>query len=144
MAKDKEVNVLDELHKGACMGADAIYFIIDKIDDKKFKEVLKKQYDKYMDIKERICKLYPEYSNKKPHETSNLNKVMTWYGIEMNLMMNDSNSKIAELLIQGTNMGIIEGRKLLNHKGTNKDILKLLREYIDMQEDALEKLKTYL
>ena len=62
----------------------------------------------------------------------------------MNLMMNDSNSKIAELLIQGTNMGIIEGRKLLNHKGTNKDILKLLREYIDMQEDALEKLKTYL
>ena len=48
MAKDKEVNVLDELHKGACMGADAIYFIIDKIDDKKFKEVLKKEYVSYI------------------------------------------------------------------------------------------------
>jgi hypothetical protein len=46
-----------------------------------------------------------------------MNKVMTWYGIEMKTMFDKSNSKIAELLLQGTNMGIIEGRKLLNNKG---------------------------
>ena len=45
-----------------------------------------------------------------------MNKVMTWYGIEMKTMFDKSNSKIAELLLQGTNMGIIEGRKLLNNK----------------------------
>ena len=39
-----------------------------------------------------------------------------WYGIEMKTLMDDSTSKITELLLQGTNMGIIEGRKLLNNK----------------------------
>ena len=70
--------------------------------------------------------------------------MMTWYGIEMKTMKDDTTSKIAELLMQGTNMGIIEGRRLLNNKDINKDIHKLLKEYVDMQEDAVEILKTFL
>ena len=31
--QEKEVNVLDELHKGACMGQDAIHFILDKVTE---------------------------------------------------------------------------------------------------------------
>ena len=73
-----------------------------------------------------------------------MNKAMTWYGIEMKTLTDDSTSKIAELLLQGTNMGIIEGRKLLNHKDTDKEVEKLAKEYVDMQEDAVEKLKTFL
>jgi len=73
-----------------------------------------------------------------------MNKVMTWYGIEMKTMMDDSTSKIAELLLQGTNMGIIEGRKLLNHKDVDESVHSLIQEYVDMQEDAVEKLKTFL
>ena len=41
-------------------------------------------------------------------------------------------------------MGIIEGRKLLNHKGTNKEVHKLIQEYVDMQEECVEKLKSFL
>jgi O-phosphoseryl-tRNA(Cys) synthetase len=59
-------------------------------------------------------------------------------------MSDSSSSHIAELLMQGTNMGIIEGRRLLNTKDINKDIHKLLKEYINMQEDAIEVLKTFL
>lgn len=145
MSKDQnEVNVLDELNKGASMGMDAIHFILDKVDDSNLKEELNIQYNKYKSISERICQLYPEYSEAKPHETNAMNKVMTWYGIEMKTMMDDSTSKIAELLLQGTNMGIIEGRKLLNHKGTDKEVHKLVQEYVDMQEDAVETLKKFL
>ena len=37
MSKEKnEINVLDELNKGACMGRDAIAFIIDKVKDVDF------------------------------------------------------------------------------------------------------------
>ena len=53
---------------------------------------------------------------------------MTWYGIEMKTMMDDSSSKISELIIQGVNMGIIEGRKLLNNKDINKEIKNLIDE----------------
>jgi len=69
---------------------------------------------------------------------------MTWWGIEMKTMMDNSTSKIAELLLQGTNMGIIEGRKLLNHKDTNKEVEKLVKEFVDAQEEAVEKLKQFL
>jgi hypothetical protein len=41
-------------------------------------------------------------------------------------------------------MGIIEGRRLLNHKDSNEAINSLLQEYVDMQEDAVEKLKAFL
>ena len=145
MSKDtNEINVLDELNKGACMGMDAIHFILDKVEDENLKTELNRQYEKYSEISNKICELYPEYNNDKPHETNAMNKVMTWYGIEMKTMMDDSTSKIAELLLQGTNMGVIEGRKLLNHKDTDTEVHKLVQEYVDMQEDAIEKLKQFL
>lgn len=87
MGNKNEINVLDELNKGACMGQDAIHFILDKVEDKNFKKVLNKQYKKYQNITDQISKLYPEYSEKKPHETSTMNKAMTWYGIEMKTLM---------------------------------------------------------
>ena len=144
MTKKAEVDVLDELNKGACMGMDAIKFVLDKVEDEEFHELLERQYDGYKKISDKICELYPEYSSKEPHETSTINKVMTWYGIEMKTMLDKSNSKIAELLLEGTNMGIIEGRKLLNHKGTDKEVEKLVSEYVKNQEKAVEDLKKYL
>ncbi len=142
--KEKEVNVLDELHKGACMGQDAIHFIIEKVTEEGLKKELDIQYNKYKKITDEIKELYPEYSDKKPHETSTMNKVMTWYGIEMRTMTDDSTSKLAELLMQGTNMGIIEGRRLLNHKHTDENVNRLVKEYVEMQEAALENLKKFL
>ena len=141
---ENEMNVLDELNKGACMGMDAIHFVLDKVEDEQLKQVLNNQYKKYEDISNQICKLYPKYSDKEPHETNAMNKVLTWYGVEMKTLMDNSSSKIAELLLQGTNMGIIEGRKILNNKELDSKVHKIAQEYVDMQEDAVEKLKEFL
>ena len=62
----------------------------------------------------------------------------------MKTMNDTSNSKIAELLLQGVNMGIIEGRKILNKKSLNKEVEDILKEYVDMQESSVETLKNYL
>ena len=144
MENENEVNVLDELNKGACMGMDAIHFILDKVEDEHLSQILNTQYKQYQEISDKICELYPEYSEKKPHETNGMNKAMTWYGIEMKTLTDKSTSKIAEILLQGTNMGIIEGRKLLNHKNTNDEVHSLVQTYVDMQEEAVEKLKQFL
>ena len=144
MENKNEINVLDELSKGACMWMDAIHFIMSKVKDNKLKKELNTQYEKYKSIHDKICKLYPEYSEKKPHETNAMNKAMTWYGIEMKTLVDSTTSKLAELLMQGTNMGIIEGRRLLNHKDTDNNVNHLVQEYVDMQEDAVEKLKQFL
>lgn len=150
MAKDdenKEVNVLDELNKGASMGKDAIHYIMDKVEDDGLKKELDRQYHKYKTISDKIHELYPEYAedeDDEPHETSAMTKFMTWSGIEMKTMTDATTSHLAEILMQGTNMGIIEGRRLLNHKGSDEEINSLLDEYVAMQEDAIEKLKEFL
>ena len=141
------VNVLDEVNKGACMGMDAIKFVLEKVDDNTLKELLEKQYDKYQEISNSINDIYSQYvsdDDKEPHETNTMTKAMTWYGINMKTMTDHTTSKIAELLVQGTNMGIIEGRRLINNKHVDKPIEKILNKYVSMQENSLEELKKYL
>ena len=146
MEKNQDMNVLDEVNKGAPMGMDAINYLVPKVKDGKFKGVLDIEYNKYKDISRRANNLYENYTTEKePHETSTMNKMMTWYGIQMRTMNDNSNSKISELLMQGTNMGIIEGRRLLNQNpNMNPKIKTLLSDFVKMQEDSVETLKTYL
>ena len=141
---DENINALDEIHKGACMGEDAINFVLDKVKDKKFKKELEREFHNYEELGDRIEKIYPNYNEGEPHETSALNKAMTWYGIEMKTFTNESDSKLAELLLQGVNMGIIEGRRILNKKKINKEVNDIVSDYVTMQENSMEELKRYL
>ena len=143
--ENQNLNILDEVNKGATMGMDAISFISEKVKDNEFKKVLDTEYDKYEDISKRVNKLYSNYSSKEPHETNAMNKMMTWYGIQMKTMTDDTNSKLSELLMQGTNMGIIEGRRLINaNSDAAPDVKSILEEFVTMQEDSVETLKKYL
>lgn len=126
------------------MGIDAINFLFDKIESKDLKVILNKQCEEYQNILNRIAEIYPDYSKKEPHETNAINKAMTFWGIEMKTITDKSDSKVVELLLQGTNMGIIEGRKLLNHKCTDQEVEILIEKYITMQEDYYDILKEYL
>ena len=138
-------DTLDELNKGCVMGMDALRDILDKVEDKKFKKVLENEFDKYNEIHKRIEEKYEDFSREEPTETSAMNKVMTSMMTEMKLMKDHSDSKIAELLMQGTNMGIIEGKKLLNHKEhLDKEVEQILKEFIQMQEESVETYKKYL
>ena len=144
--EDINVKVLDEVNKGATMGMDAIHYVSDKVGDERFKKVLDVEYGKYQDISNRVNGIYSQYNTEKePHETNAMNKMMTWYGINMRTMNDQSNSKISELLMQGTNMGIIEGRRLLNNNpSVDTEVKQILNDFVVMQEDSVETLKKYL
>ena len=144
--ENQNLNILDEVNKGATMGMDAISYVSEKVDnDNKFKKVLDVEYNKYKEISNRVNELYDNYSNKEPHETNAMNKMMTWYGIQMKTMTDDTTSKLSELLMQGTNMGIIEGRRLLNQNNNiGSDVKNILNDFVVMQEDSVETLKKYL
>ena len=143
--KNQNLNILDEVNKGATMGMNAISYVSDKASDNNFKEVLDTEYDKYQKISQRVNDLYSNYSTKDPHETSTMTKMMTWYGIQMKTMTDDTTSKLSELLMQGTNMGIIEGRRLINENPeAASDVKNILHDFVVMQEDSVETLKKYL
>ena len=146
MQENQDMNVLDEVNKGATMGMNAIDYIVPKVQDNEFKKVLGIEYNKYKDISRRANHLYENYTlEKEPHEISSMEKMMTWYGVQMKTMNDKSNSKISELLLNGTNMGIIEGRRLLNQNpNVNPKIKTLLSDFVKMQEDSVETLKAYL
>lgn len=143
--ENTELNILDEINKGATMGMDAISFIKDKVGDKEFRQVLNIEYNKYQEILQRVNNIYNNYSSKEPHEPNKMEKAMTWYGVQMQTLKDKSNSNISELLLKGTNMGIIEGRRLLNqHQNISPRIHNLLNEFVSMQENSAQTLKKYL
>lgn len=143
---DINKKVLNEVSKGSKMGMDAIKYVSDKVTDNKFQNVLDVEYNNYKEIFNRVGTIYPNYDKTDdPQETSTMNKFMTWNGIQMKTITNQSNSKISELLLQGTNMGIIEGRRLLNNNPSiDKDVRQILNDFVVMQEYSVETLKKYL
>ena len=141
---EENINALDEINKGEFMGMDALNFILEKVEDPGLKSILDEQYKDYKKIAKEIEAVYPKYDDDEPHETSTMNKVMTWFGIEKKLFMESSDSKIAELLLQGVNMGIIEGKRILNNKVIDKKVHDIVQKYVDMQEEHVEILKEYL
>ena len=141
---EDSINALDELHKGACMGVDALSYVLDKVEDENFKKVLEHQYNDYEKIAKEIEEIYPKYNEGEPHKTNIMNKTMTWSSVEMKTMNDQSNSKIAELLLTGVNMGIIEGRRILNKKELNEEVHNVASEYVTMQENIYDTLKDFL
>ena len=141
---DNNIDTLNELNKGCCMGIDALGFIIEKIDEESFRGLLEDQLNEYNVFSDKIHSLYHDYTDNDIDETNLMEKAMTWYGINKDMMLDKSVSKVADLLINGTNMGIIEGQKLLNNKTMDKKVHKICKEYVKMQQSYVEKLKEYL
>ena len=141
----ENINALDEINKGVTMGMSAIDIILPRIKNNHFKSLVKKQYKDYEKISKKIEKIYNKYDDtKEPHKVGVIAKTMTAYGVDMKTIMDDSDSKIAELLIKGTNMGIIEGKRIYNNKKMDDKVLKIVDTYINMQECIVEDLKEFL
>ncbi len=141
---DKNLSVLNEVCKGVKMGMDAISYVSDKIKDESFKNTINHEYSMYNNILDKIDDAYSNYGEI-PNDSSMKDKAMLWYGIQISTIKDSTTTKLAELLMQGMNMGIIEGRRLLNHnKELNTDVDKLLNDFVNFQEESVETLKKYL
>ena len=138
------LKVLDDIYKGAEMGSSAIDNVLDKIVDESLKKEAIYEKDCYKKIQGDILKIYPKYNDDKPKEASPITKAFSWAGIEFKTMTNKTNSKIAELLLNGFNMGIIDGTKMLNNNIIENDIKEIVNKYVNMQEKAIERLKKFL
>ena len=144
MEKNTNLYVLNEVHKGAKMGMDSISTISEKVSEPNLKDNLSFQYTQYGDILDSVNEIYKKYGDI-PKDNNHMNEVMSWTVIQMNTLTNKSNSHIANMLIQGTTMGIIEGRKLLNQNpNIDEEVRQVLNTFVKMQENNVEKLKTFL
>lgn len=144
MENREDLKTLKELHKGTIMGMNSISYVEEKVGDKEFKNELASQYNQYSDILTRIIDSY-NHIGEVPENTNIKDKMQTWVGIQLNTINDQSNSKLSEMLIQGTTMGIIEGCKLKNsNHNLNNNVETILNDFITMQENSIDKLKSYL
>lgn len=142
---EKNLKILKEIHKATKMGMDSISFVSEKLDDNKLKDNLSFQYTQYGQVMDRVNKLYENYGEI-PEDKNVMNTIMGWTGVQMNTLKDKTPSHIAEIMIEGTTMGIIEGRKLLNNEAeqVSKDVRDLLNNFVTFQENNVEQLKKFL
>ena len=144
MEEKNDLTILRELNKGVKIGMDSLTFVSDKVGDEVMKDNLSYQYKLYNEILNETSDLFSKYGEV-PNDSDLGTKMMNWTGVQFNTITDKSNSHIAQLLIQGNTMGIIEGRKLLNNNpNADKDIRNVLNKFITIQENNVEKLKTFL
>lgn len=139
--------ILEYIYKDANMGAESITTLIKTLQskDNKIKPVLEeelKKYEEYIKKSEKqLKKLKVELK-----EFSTMAKMSSWMGIKMEMLKDNSDARIADMLIKGLTMGTIDMNKKIDNyeKIVDKDVLKLAKEFKSFQEDSIEKLKVYL
>lgn len=143
---DSNINltILNEISKAAKMGMESISFVIQKVGDENMKENLSTQYSEYGMIADRVNTEFEKYGEV-PDESPFGTKMMSYIGTELNTIKDKSNSHIAEIVIQGGNMGIIECQKLLNHNPqADEPVKNILNDFVTMQKNNIEKMKVFL
>lgn len=142
--KDNRQTILDEFNKAVKMGEDSYAMVIEKATDGEFKSLLQKQSQRYEDFLEKVHHEY-ERLGQKPADTPITEKIMGWTGIQMNTLTDSSNSHLAEMLIQGANMGVIECTKLLNSDPEMEmGLHHLIDQFITLQNDVTKELKPFM
>ena len=140
----KEFEILKEINQNAKMGMDSLSTVLKKSQDTKFKDLLNTQHNEYQNIYDRTQELLVK-NNLQMEDTPTMQKAMSWMGIQLNTVNDTSNSKLSELLIQGNDMGIIKGTKLLNnHSFLDSEIKNILSDFVRLQEKNIDDLKKYI
>jgi len=140
----QEIEILKEISKDSKMGMDSLTLVTEKVQDEKLKKLLDEQHNEYQNIFDRTQELLVQH-NEDIEDVPTMQKMMSWMGIQMNTMNDKSNSQLSELLIQGNDMGIIKGHKLLNGSNfTTPEIENLLSDFVRLQEKNINDLKKFL
>lgn len=136
--------LLNEVHNGLKMGISATELLIKKTKDPIFKEVLIQQLNQYKKIdKTSLHKLY--LYDVKPKNPSIVSKSMLWMGVNMATLFHRKNQDIADLLVEGNEMGIRSIRKILvEHQTSDDEDKKIAYQVITMQQNNILELNKYL
>lgn len=144
--KDKN-ELLEYIYQTTEMGKTSLETLLNALENKdnKIKITIEKQLEEYEDYYYESEELLKK-NNIKPKSLGTMTEIMSKMGINMNVMKDNSDSKMAEMLIQGLNMGIIEMEKKIKdyEDEVEKDVLKLAKKVLKFQEKSLDEIKKYL
>lgn len=126
------------------MGVVTLNQLIEIAEDRRFKRHLKSQLREY----KRIHTTAKSLLNRKGYDEKGISafdKIKTYLMINVQTMKDKSSSHIAEMLIIGSNMGIIDAIKNINnYQGAERKILNIMKKLLIIEEENVQQLKKFL
>lgn len=144
MGSNDTVNLLRECDGGAKMAISSMDDILEKVQDVKLKKILteSKSHHKKLELEiEELLNLY-EKPSKEPNAIA---KGMSWMKTNMKLAMDASDETIADLIIDGCDMGVKSLNRYFNqYTMANEKAQTLCKELISIEEELSKSLRPYL
>lgn len=143
MKKDDQ-EILKEVQRNSSMAMNAIDTISEKVQDRELRHELSKERLLYSVIQNKATdRLQSERAE--GYHASTMQDMMLKGGIQMNTLTNCSSSKIAELMIQGSNRGLTSMWKSINHhQNSGNTSMEVAKELMDFETKSIERLKKFL
>jgi len=136
--------LLNFVFQNSQMVVETIKQMMGIVEDENFKKQLQTQFDEYKQIHLAAQKALNK-NGQDEKGISTLDKIKTYLMINMQTMTDKSSSHISEMLIIGSNMGIIDAiKKLKKYKDAEQDIIKLMEKLLKFEEDNVQQLKQFL
>ncbi len=144
LKKQHNTELLDAIYKNSQMGINGIKNIIDAVEDGKMRHLLLKQQDKYIDISQ-SCSEKALQNDIELKDVNPFLKGMSYTSIKMKSMMDNSTSHLADMLVQGTTMGVTDVLKKQGENSlANEDIVELAKDLQRAEEEFVDSLKKFL
>jgi hypothetical protein len=140
----KETDILNSLYENISMGENAVKKVLPKVKDNALKSELQREFRDYKNQCNNIsAQLKAE--NHKPSGAGWWTKAMSSAGIALNCARDSSSQHIAEMMIQGTNMGVIKINKALNAASdASPKVVQEAKNILENQQKYIDNLKAYL
>ncbi len=139
-----DVRILQGVQKNAGMAIKAIDAIESKVYDDDLALQIARQSMKYSEIHGKATKELLD-AKAPGHKDSVWQDMMLRNAIRGNTLFNTSTGHIAELMIQGSNRGLTDMWKTINHhENAGKVSMEIAKELMDFEEKNIERMKNYL
>lgn len=136
--------LLNFIYQNSEMGTNTLKQLIQIVEEKDFLVYLETQLKGYQDVEEKAKQLLNE-NGCDEKGISTMEKIRTYFMINMKTLTDKSASNIAEMMIVGSTMGIIDATRQLNrYKEAEKNIRNLMEDLLSFEEKNVEKLKKFL
>jgi len=136
--------LLNFIYQNSQMGVNTLSQLMDIAEDEEFRKHLQQQYEEYKDIHEKAKQALNEngYDEK---GISALDKIKTYIMVNIQTLTDKSSSHIAEMLMVGSNMGIINAIKnLKKYSYAEQSIKSLMERLLKLEENNVQQLKNFL
>ena len=135
---DKNEELLNEVYKNTKMGGDSIIDLLDKVTDNGLRAEMTDELSVYRRYAKEASEKLGE-RGLKPKELPMTAKMGAKMGMVMNTMLDTTTSHLAEMMINGATMGIIDLEKKLNDGGGG-----VARDVLRYEKETVERLGQYL